>query len=697
MTIKELLTSKNISKVLIVDDGFDPAPRVSDLENKRDEWSNFFADLVGEKLAIVKTEFPDYETISADRLRTNEDFVAMLWRIKTQLGAPLSNLLFEQYEQSTATDLKFLNKLASDFESLELEVVRAGRDIPEDGKNANIIFADLFLGSSQGDDDIKLSINKIKSIIKGRESEPPIVFLMSSSNRLTEKSPEFRDGAKLLGAMFRCFNKKDLEDQPTLERAISRMVLNQEDGVRIAKFLHAWESGLNKAELEFLKAIRRIDLPDYAQIQQVLLDYEGQPLGSYILDVFDSMLQHQIEGDDATIETANELNKINSEVYPSRHLTDSPDLQELVYKTSFQNPKRLTIKNNDCGTPVSFGDILVHQSYLEVNTKPKNANESDVLIVLSPACDLVRPGAKRVLLLGGTISELKPKDWSYSSNKSKTPIIMLNGNNRMSIDWDLKDFQSWKIEDLNKCLEVDYKKIVRMREITTLELQQKLLSDMGRVGVMAKLPANYDALVEVFTFDTNGAPKKLDLPKLAKTGGICFIGRDEDSKSQTRLVLNEQVVDELLAAVQSLAESALPTRAKDTLIRLKASTTFINILDRGLKLLDWKEISEFKVPNADSTKPAEIIGLIVRNPKKPISNLGTNQQKSGTILIVITDIPVTESEAIASNLTEQSPVLPEASVEVTCKVANIEVEIAPVAMIMETQPEAAAKKNDIGS
>jgi hypothetical protein len=64
----------------------------------------------------------------------------------------------------------------------------------------------------------------------------------------------------------------------------------------VAAFLAAWEEGLAGAGTEFMRLIRRLGLSDYNKIREVLLDAEGQPLASYMLDVFDCVLQHEIEG-----------------------------------------------------------------------------------------------------------------------------------------------------------------------------------------------------------------------------------------------------------------------------------------------------------------------------------------------------------------------------------------------------------------
>ena len=142
--------------------------------------------------------------------------------------------------------------------------------------------------------------------------------------------------------------------------------------------------------------MRRLDLSDYSRIQEVLLDVEGQPLGSYMLDIFDRVLQHEIEGDLPTISAARELNAIDPAKYPAPYIAGSSDLQNLVARSLWQNAERLKVAGNTAGMPVSFGDVLVRRSRLEL-AAPAAArwiSRMSLSCLLLP-CDLVRSPEKR--------------------------------------------------------------------------------------------------------------------------------------------------------------------------------------------------------------------------------------------------------------------------------------------------------------
>jgi hypothetical protein len=125
------------------------------------------------------------------------------------------------------------------------------------------------------------------------------------------------------------------------------------------------------------------------------------------------MLQHEIEPDAATIKAANELNEIQPSSYPPPYIAGSPDLQQLVYQTIYQNPKRLQVPATKSGAPVAFGDILVKSTSPQALVEAAAASvESDVLVVLTPACDLARADFRQALMISGKLEQLFPKAWS---------------------------------------------------------------------------------------------------------------------------------------------------------------------------------------------------------------------------------------------------------------------------------------------
>ncbi|MBU1691422.1 MAG: hypothetical protein KKD65_11900 [Gammaproteobacteria bacterium] len=640
MSLNELLFERKLTTALIVDDGYDEVPKAQDLIKQGAAWENFFADIGESDKDIIVESFPKYEEIDADDLRLSDDFVATIWSLRKTLRPELSTPLFEEYEQASKTDQAFLSKLESALRAVGIEPIQAGRDIPAAGKTVSIIFADLFLGSAQNDSDLEASLIRLKELLTGREASPPLVILMSSSPRLSEKKTYFRDKAHLLGAMFRVLSKNDLTNDTRFSQVLTRLALHNEDALRLASFLHCWDVGLDEAKSRFLAKIRCLDLADYAQIRQLLLNFEGQPLGSYVLDVFDRMLQHEIEFDAATIHAAKELNKIHADSYPPPYIAGSPDLQQLVYQTIYQNPKRLDVPTTESGAPVSFGDIIVKRTSLvaPVAGASPATEDSDVLVVLTPACDLARSGFRQALMISGKFEQLSPKAWTYKSTGTKTPIIILPDGRRMWIRWDLKDIQTLERDELNVLLVEGgtHQILIRLRETHAIELQQKLLADLGRVGLVARMPATFAVSVEAYTLNTESKLQPLSLPTLQIEGGVCYMGRDIDGNSISRLGLSEAAIDELALAIAGIDKTTINQKSQETLARLKSAAT----LPPSLHVPDVNKNGyitlTYEGKDANGGMVQQVIGLIARNPTDTES-LKPDVQKHGALVLIVRD------------------------------------------------------------
>lgn len=649
MTTKALLIERGITSALIVDDAYDSTPLALDLINDDEAWSNFLAD-IGEDRKQIQEIFPAFETMDASQLQRSNEFVAAMWGAREKIRPELWRLLFSAYEQATRSDRSFLERLEERLTALGITPIRCGRQTPASVQDAPLIFADLYFGAPQEPSNIQLSLERVKALLKGREDSPPLVILMSRSELLDDKKASFRDEAKLLGAMFRVYRKQELLEDANLERTLERLALHKQDATRVAQFLRCWEKGLEDASARFLRGIRRLDLSDYAQIREVLLAFEGQPLGSYLLDVFDRVLQHEIEGDADTVNAAEELNEINPDVYPAPYISGSIDLQDLVYRSIWQNPLRLDVKTTVAGIPVGLGDVLVRRSILSRSHDESNAvDEPDAFVVLTPACDLVREaGVKRILFVAGKLEILRPNTWTYSEQLIKTPIIVLEGDWRMWIRWNVKDLRMLLPTEIDAILgeHGNYQIALRLRESHALELQQRVLSSMGRIGLVTPMPATFPVSVSVYYLNVEGELKQLVTPIIQREGGVCYTGRDADQAENSRLVLTEPAIDELLTAIANIDENSVNVKARDTLKRLKASNSLARDLQRGLDAPASFKASLQEIrgtwAGSDGQLTEGVLGMIARNPPE----LTAAQPKYKAFVLVLRDEQLQSSGAV---------------------------------------------------
>ena len=629
--LPKLLQDRGIRKAVVIDDAFDILPRPREIEDR--EWSIFFDDLGEAGHKLLADIYPRYEDTSPEDLKNSQEFIELVWENRAELPQAAYDLLFQEYENTKATERIRLDRLIAELEALGLTCTKMGCELDENATEAELLFVDLFLGFRQDNEDMDNAIQLVEKLISHRKQDPPLVVLMSRSPHLQEKRNEFRDKAGLLGSIFRVVSKADLAEDGTLETILTRLATHYEDAKRVAGFIHAWDNGLGQARENFIQILRRLDLPDLAQIQALLLDFEGQQLGEYLLDVADRVLQHEIEGANDMIAASLELNKIDLDKYPAPHLMGSPDMQELVHRMLFLHPDRLHLSEAGGKPQLQFGDLL----------RWKNADSpvfsDDVSLVVTPACDLMRNGVKRVMLLSGKLESLEPKNWSYRADLERTPIVILPDEDRKWIRWNFKNVKmlSWsKLEDLfgeqeRLC------RIGRLREIYAIEIQQMMLAAFGRIGRPANLPGSFPVDVSLFYIDTNSKAQKLDVEEIESAA--CYVGRDAGSKPVHRLVLTEQACDHIERTLRALDNNKLNTSARASLTAVKGDNGFFMKFERG----------EIEMPLLGGgpksiKKDRQIAAVIIRGGDFGEGSQAKGDQKKAAFIVKVTDAPEEDTD-----------------------------------------------------
>ena len=632
MELRKLLEDSGIRKAVVIDDVFDDVPRPDELDGG--DWSNFFDDLGEDGHKFLADQYLGYEDASPDDLRVSQEFIALVWENRTKLPQAASDHLFLEYEDTKTTERTRLDQLVSALESLDLTCTKMGRELDEEAKEAELLFVDLFLGFHQSEDDMNYAIQRVGELVSGRKQNPPLVVLMSRSHRLREKRDEFRDEAGLLGSTFRVVSKDNLAVEGTLETILTRLATHYQDAKRVAGFVDAWDTGLDQARKNFIQVLRRLDLSDLAQVRALLLEFEAQKLGEYLLDVADGVLQHEIEGDSNTIGAALELNKIDLNKYPAPHLAGSPDLQDLVHRMVFLHSDRLRLSKEQGKVQLQFGDLL------RWKRADGMAFSDDVSLVVTPACDLVRNGVERVMLLSGKLGDLEPKDWSYGRHPVRTPIVILPDEDRKWIKWNLKDVKtlSWsKLDDLFGEQE-RLSRIGRLREVYAIEIQQMLLADFGRIGRPANLPVSFPVDVSFFYVDTDSKAQKLDVEEIESAA--CYVGRDADSKPVHRLVLTEQACDHIERALRTIDDNKLHMSARASLTAVKDDRGFFTQFERGEIEIPAKRSKKF-IRSADGKK---VYAAIVRGDDLDDGRDVPRDLRRGAVIIRVTDVPEEDTD-----------------------------------------------------
>lgn len=653
MTLAALLRERAIVRALIVDDACDPIPRARDLAGQQGEWATFNDDLAPEQRANIDARYGAGAALPFAEKITDDNYVAVVWELREELGT-VAEPLFESYLANQARDLDYVRKVRDALTALGLECTERGREFTAQAMAADVIVIDLYLGSAQDEDAFAASRALLRDALQPRRAQPPLVILMSRSTRLGQNRDIFRDDVGLLESGFRILAKKDLDQAGLLERQLERLAQHADETRKLARFFHSLERGVAEAASRTLLLARRLRLSDIAQIQHLLLDFEGEPTGSYLVDVFDRVMQHEIERDTEVIAAATALEKFPTAQHPPPYVAGSADLQALVERMLTQNPERLRLRGS-IYSPVTFGDLLrfpeayaadcraelkawsEQDNRVEAHrpiAEPLDVEPGDVLLVLTPVCDLLRDAdqrAPRILFLVGTPAPMGRTDWVYGVD-NRTVAITIDGV--MSwIKWNLKHVDTLSWAQLASAIAGDKLEVfARLRESHALELQQRVLAGLGRVGLVAPMPATFPVVLEAFYCGSEHTPIPLPVEEL-RTAAACWVGRDQHGKPVSRLVLTEGACDSLAAALTALQDDLVALDSRPALQLARTSAELRRKLETGLDLKSvtdtrWSAIS---IDRSGQTTP---IALVSWNHDPELEISRGDRPKAGVLLLI---------------------------------------------------------------
>ncbi|ADD75689.1 Hypothetical Protein PANA_0522 [Pantoea ananatis LMG 20103] len=640
--IRELVNIKKIKKALLIDDSYNKKPKKENISYS-DDWDLLFSDLTVRDIEIIKEKFPDYENIEVDALKESDEFIAILWDLRDQIQS--CTPFFERYISDTNYDLELLNHLKKKLCEYNIEVTQIGIPLLADSshkailKNPEIdlIFIDLFLGGSQDSKSKKRSIDTIKHIIKERENSPPLVILISRSPSLESSKIEFRDETLIIESMFRILPKIDIKNDVKFEQILYRLIYEIENSKKIVNFINSWKRGINSSLEKTLATMRSLDLSTYSKLKELLLDGEGESTGNYIVDVFEHIMQHNIEEDSDIINSAIRLNDLgnSSTYYP--YITKDKNLHTLLYSVLFKNNNRAKISSTD-GKNLRFGDIISICSLENADEKEKHYlidryNSEDVFIVITPACDLQRCSVYNVLLLKGKISNLSLNSWIANDNEIITPIVKIDDEFK-SIKWDVKSIETLLAKDISNMLENNFiKKIATLRENAALSIQQNFLASVGRVGLIAPMPASYIVKLELFYLDKNKKLKKIDLTENnspQENFAICYVGRYLQEKNSKSITLSEELAENIRKSICDIDIEDVYPKTKKVISIIKDSVEIQHKLCRQLRI-DRNKATSIELMDEEMVSK---IGYIIENPDVNAMNALSGKQDAAIVIVI---------------------------------------------------------------
>ena len=645
MTDREQVRDAGIRSAIIVDDGYDEIPEVAEL---RDEgaWDSLFDDAQGAEAKRIEAVFPAYNPENREELRSSQEFIDALWQARETIPELLGGL-FDNYERKISDNRPFLDAAEAALTALGIPYETCGRDFVGSAIDVDLIVIDLFLGIQQAAPDREFTVERLKEVIKRREHRPlPSVVLMSQVQGIDELAKDFRRDVKLHASAFRQIRKNDLQKPGRMEGQILTLATHRSDSQALAKFVETWEVKAIEAVHAAAGTLRKIDIDDLQHIRSMLLRFEGLNTSSYMLDVFDRVLQYEIESHKAVLEAAVPLDEMADDP-PPLMISNDRDTYAVLEQTLFVNPKR---REHATGAewPIAFGDILGPKPGVPVKRRGFFSGREDlVFFVASPECDLIRKdGLTTALLVAGSLKVIDMAKPGLAVTSKTTPVLVMDEGQRFQVDWNFGDLRAINLDQAKRLLNADrgdMSIVARLREGTALGLRQQLLSNVGRVGELAPLPRSLRFRADLHLPLQQGGTRPITMPDGVEVTGNVLIPRRGQFAAA---IFDSNCEDDLTAVLLGLDLAHVATRSRAMFETLKEQTRIRQIfrsgfqgielplsVARGAGLLKLDE----EHPDSDEKKPkTNKVATIIKGANIE-EELGNNLRTAGLIVQIQID------------------------------------------------------------
>ena len=408
-----------------------------------------------------------------------------------------------------------------------------------------------------------------------------------------------------------------------MEGLILTLALHRSDSQSLATFVETWEGKAIEAVRTAAGIQRKIDLDDLKHIRNMLLRYEGLSTSSYMLDVFDRVLQYEIESHSAVLNAAIPLDEMGDDPAPLM-ISNDRDTYAVLEQMLFVNLKR---RAHPTGAewPIAFGDILGPKPGTQVGSRGFfSGREYLVFFVASPECGLIRKdGLATALLVAGSLQkiDIAKRGLALEVTEKLTPVITLDTES-FQIRWDFGDLRTISVNQAKRLLDPNrgYVSIAaKLRQGPALSLRQQLLSNVGRVGDLAPLPRSLRFQANRYLPLQEGRTRKIEMPEgVTITGNVLIPRRGKFATA----IIDSNCEDDLTEALLGLDLGNVAKSSHRMLESLKEQTRIRQIFRSGFQRVNLP----LNVPSAAS--------LLRLDKKQPVSD--NNKPKIDKVATIVT-------------------------------------------------------------
>lgn len=572
--IRAAIEKGEIRKVVVIDDAFDP-PLLND-------------DVAGEFLDLLEKEAnapllkragitPEEAEAARAAITSSEYSAEELQSVVAKLYGRYIEKFEEKFDPSGQFSVLKGDNLRRVRPLLRLlakcskvSVTRIGSDasvIDFAALKPDVIFVDYYLDPSLSPDSTpdeatgkaarRGSLQMLRQVLLDKPGFGPSVMLMSSHSVRKEAHAfrrEIHEENKVFASRFHYLSKEELDEEEDGSITISGGAVDALlDIAQRHKFAGAleqgltqWKSGLDRAANSVWDLITELELRDFAYLARFRLAEEGQPLSTYLEWFFGEVLvdgiARSVKWSDQSFKTLDEgagKNKPGSQIEGA---FDGPTLRvaDLYFRA------RVDARPTRQGTDLRTGDLYSH----------KNRPE-ELLATVTPDCDLVlrktKRSAKRLTVVAGALQSIDAPDSSIAD-------FFMKGKKPMNIQWDAKDIRTIEYSEIGS---EGYRLVGTLRPLYAYELQRRVLTDLGRVGLAVAPAMAMTARARVIVQRKEGESIQLVLP--SPDTAACAVIPKRGSTDKARIIYHRSFATALLDALLAVPEEYL---AADSIAQL---------------------------------------------------------------------------------------------------------------------------------
>lgn len=513
---------------VIVDDGYvkidvktisgkDFSVFYNEIQEDNDAWADF-------KLEML----PSFPNLELEELISNVKALSEAWKFysRNQTNNKYVLLLFKTLIATAELKISPLRKLVRYLEDELAYQVLTHPDIKsasDDIRGCKLLFLDFFLRPGSEEEMIQ-AIEEHKELLSGKVEVDGgglrFVFLMSTQLPHTSTLERFRRVTEIRAALFKPVSKTLLE-RTWLEKELLNRVDRYKDIFKAYSFLDAFSESIKNSTNSLLKDIAALELHDLSVLNSIRLQAEQESPGEYLGWLFSEALAAKIRESSNLINARASIDDIQHSPF-SGMLEPRSLLFDLYSEIAFSYPGEISISG-----PIRFGDVfqervLPYQAIPRGFTKSQKASHSErvknktislrrkkliesqnklvsadkkpdpnqVLLVISPACDLMRCSLNHeVMCVRGRVERAAPRLADLFDQKSvfgqDKHLMRVYGRDKKKefalVSWLVKDVVTIKASTLSD--QDSFQKRARMSELFCHEVKENALRWLGRVGV----------------------------------------------------------------------------------------------------------------------------------------------------------------------------------------------------------------------